>query len=122
MARRCRGRADRKTAAELASVQIERANVDALTKAREVLARRIADPKLLLMPDLKADLRAILEAFEEIDERTSALAAFALRKHFWPASAVSSSNLRRLMEMGGEAKTASHDQRCICEQCMGHGG
>lgn len=120
--------------------------MDALNRLRGRLASRIRDPKIALVPGLADDLRSISEGFEELrerlqavervahsptdvtdklaslDERTSALAAFALRKHFWPRSAVSSSNLRRLMEMGGDASTASHGERCICEQCMGHGG
>lgn len=99
--------------------------MDALAKARKRLSSRISDPKVMLLPGLADDLRAIDAAFEEIERRTSILAAFALRKHFWPLSIVNKAQLQALTVMGDEpstvARVATHGERCTCEQCMGVG-
>src|SRR5688572_24946253 len=103
-----------------------RVTVDALAQARKRLSSRITDSRLRFFPDLQEDLRAVLAAFDEIEKRTSALASFALRKHFWPQSQVSRLQLSALMEMGTDAETvariAIHGATCTCEECMGHGG
>lgn len=79
----------------------------------------------MLVPGLADDLRAIVEVVDELERRTSALAGFALRKHFWPQSAVNKAQLQSLMVMGTDpatvARIASHGERCVCEQCMGRG-
>lgn len=99
--------------------------MDALTKARKRLSSRIADPKVKFVPGLSEDLRAMLDAIDELDRRTSNLAAFALRKHFWPLSQVNTAQLRALTEMGTEPATVgrigTHGERCVCCECMGVG-
>lgn len=99
--------------------------MDALAKARKRLSSRISDPKVMFVPGLADDLRAIDAAFEEIERRTSNLAAFALRKHFWPLSQVNKAQLQALIEMGTEpatvARIGTHGERCLCSECMGVG-
>lgn len=97
----------------------------ALAKARERLAARIRDPKLLMVPGLQDDLRAIVGALDELELRTATLAAFALRKHYWPLSQVHPGQLKALIEMGTDpatvARVATHGERCTCYECMGAG-
>ncbi len=96
--------------------------MDALTKARQVLARRVADPKLVLMPDLKADLRAVLEGFDEIERRTALLAAVVLQKHYWPTSRLRRDEINELARFGTDAaaaqRIAEHGANCVCELCF----
>lgn len=97
--------------------------MDALAEARKRLSSRLRDSKVMLVPGLADDLRAIEGAFEEIDRRTSNLAAFALRKHFWPLSQVNKAQLQALMAMGAEPATVgrigTHPERCVCSECIG---
>jgi hypothetical protein len=96
--------------------------VDALAKARKVLSSRSSDVRLRFVPGLAEDMRALGEAFEEIDRRISVLAAVVLRKHYWPDAAVHTAQLRALMEMGAEpaavGRIGTHGETCGCEACM----
>ena len=100
--------------------------METLDEARARLAARIDDPKVRFVPGLADDLRALLVVVDELGRRTSTLAAFALRKHFWPASAVHRAQLQALMEMGAEptvvGRIGTHSDGCLCEHCMGHSG
>lgn len=99
--------------------------MDALTQARKQLADRLKDPKVKMLPGLADDLRAIDAAFAHVQLALSNLAAFSLRKHFWPMSQVHPGQLKALTELGTDpatvARIAQHGERCTCEQCMGVG-
>jgi hypothetical protein len=99
--------------------------MDALAKARKRLSSRLADPKVKFMPGLADDLRAIDDAFEHIERSLANLAAFALRKHFWPMSQVHPGQLKALTELGTDpatvARVAQHGGICTCSECMGAG-
>lgn len=100
--------------------------MDELKKARRRLADRIADIRVRMVPGLVEDLSAIMLAFDEIDRRTSVLAAVVLRKHFWPHGALPLHSVNALIAMGDEAeeqaRRATHGDRCTCSACLPVGG
>lgn len=99
--------------------------MDALIAARRRLKFRISQPQALLVPGLKDDLRAVDEAFEDVERAVATLAAFMLRKHFWPNSPVNKAQLEAVMRMGAESaavgRVGTHGDRCTCSECMGVG-
>lgn len=54
----------------------------AVAELRHRLATRARDPRLLLVPGLADDLRAIGEAFESLDGASRLLARVFLSKHY----------------------------------------
>lgn len=102
--------------------------MDALSEARARLSSRISDKRLLMVPGLSDDLRAILAAFEELEQRATDLecraanlAAFSLRKHYWPMSPALNEQLCALIDMAKGALGPTHSERCLCSECMGVG-
>lgn len=103
--------------------------MDPLKASRDALAKRIADPKAKFIPGLTDDLRSVLAAFDELDARTAALAAFVLRVYIGPpvpgrglSVGLPRAQLQRIADMGVEAaavlRIAEHGERCTCGDCM----
>lgn len=72
------------------------------------------------------DVRAIRDAFEEMERRTSILAAVILRKHYWPNGPMHPAQFKALAEFGGEPavvhRIGEHGASCLCRECMPSGG
>lgn len=94
--------------------------MDALTRARQVLAARVIDPKVKFVPGLADDLRAILGGFTELQRRVEILAACALRVSY--GAAQPRSHVQALADMGEEAaaikRALEHGGQCCCVDCM----
>lgn len=89
--------------------------------ARCRLLARIGELRLSIVPGLREDLSALVDALDELDRRTCALAAFALTKHYWPDSPVHSAEMKALAEMGEHAATryrVAHETGCLCAECF----
>lgn len=94
--------------------------MDPLSKAREVLARRITDPKAKMF-GLSEDLRVILDAFAELERRCGVLASIALHRHYWPGEPMHPASWQALSEMSDRARAlyriGEHGAQCECQQC-----
>lgn len=90
--------------------------MDALTKAREVLSSRLKDKKIMFVPGLAEDLRAIDNAFAEIDVRTRVLASIILRRHYWPESSIKPPHFEKLVALA--EPTTKHATNCLCRDCF----
>jgi hypothetical protein len=97
------------------------AELNPLDALRKRLAIRISDPKLMLVPGLKDDLRAIHDGFVELERRVGVVAVVQLNNHYWPSATMHEALWRALSEMSDRARavynTGEHEPRCTCEQC-----
>jgi hypothetical protein len=88
--------------------------LDGLERAKKMLSKRINDPKVMFVPGLKDDLRAILDGFEEIERRVATVASVVVRKHF------GESKLDETTWLAVEriAAGAKHGPDCKCMRCL----
>lgn len=94
--------------------------MDALTRARQVLAARVTDPRVKFVPGLADDLKAILGGFTELQRRVEVLAAVTLRASY--GAAQPRSHVDALAAMGEEPaaikRALEHGGQCCCSECM----
>jgi hypothetical protein len=91
--------------------------MSAVDRARKRIESRLTDIKVKAF-GLNDDLRVILDVINELDRRTSVLAAALLRRHFG-ADRLSSTQVDVLMAMsdGDSASAKNHKAGCECDEC-----
>ena len=79
-------------------------HLGAVAAVRDRIATRTRDPRLLLVPGLADDLKAIGEAFSALDLNTKVLARIYLSKHY--GYTLSTPEYQFLASLAGEVEPA----------------